>query len=165
MDLESPHLLQVVRALKQTDFELAYLAVLSEQGLKPLSRWEKPIGKAELELLEQMGLEVRQVHRTVKTGKNVIETVFGRNLGYLNFYERQFAHKAIDKSPQTQLLEGYLFGYPPCCIQQYIRQPYRPNDLPAEKQKILFHWACYGCRITPVLLAEYELVHRFVQSC
>ena len=41
-----------LRTLKRIDFELAYLALLTVEGLKPLSRWEKPLGEESLDALQ-----------------------------------------------------------------------------------------------------------------
>lgn len=150
---------QCVKALEQIDFELAYLALLTCEGLKPLSRWEKPLDNHGLDLLEGLGLIARQIRRTVKTGKEVVETIFSRMPGYIQLYEQRFANTPIDKSAETQRLEGFLFGYPACCVDAYIRQPYAPNGLPEQDRKILFHWACRDCKITPVLLPAYRRIH------
>jgi hypothetical protein len=152
-------------ALKQIDFELAYLALLTCEGLKPLSRWEKPLGDDGLELLRRMGLLTRQVRRTVKTGKTVMETIFSRTPAYIQLYERNFSETPIDKSARVQRIEGFLFGYPACCIEQYIRKPYTPNNLPGEEQKILFHWACRDCEVTPILLDAYKSIHALLTQC
>ncbi len=55
MGFESSEIKIYVRALKEIDFELAYLALLTCEGLKPLSRWEKPLDDNGLELLRQTG--------------------------------------------------------------------------------------------------------------
>ena len=68
--------IEYIRALKETDFELAYLAMLTREGLKPLSRWEKPLGERDLDALQQMGLQTRLLRRTVKTGKTLVEAIF-----------------------------------------------------------------------------------------
>ena len=164
-EFDSPDIRQCIKALKEIDLELAYLALLTRQGVKPLSRWEKPLDDDALELLGQMGLRTKRIRRTVKTGKEVIETIFGMSRGYMQFYEDRFADKPIDKSAQTVRFEGFLFGFPPCCVDQYIRQPYAKNDLDPQRQEILFHWACKGCRITPVLLPDYVRSHEFVEGC
>jgi len=153
-----------IRALKETDFELAYLAMLTREGLKPLSRWEKPLGERDLDALQQMGLQTRLLRRTVKTGKSLIEAIFGPAPACLDIYVDRFAERPVDKSPETVRIEGFLFGYPPCCVEQYAQQPYAPNDLPEATQKILFHWACKGCRITPLLLPAYGRIHRLVEA-
>ena len=143
-------------ALKEIDLELAYLAVLTREGLKPLSRWEKPLAGGDLELLQRTGLLTKQVRRTVKTGKEVVETIFSRTPAYIQLYEQTFGNTPIDKSPQIQRFEGFFFGYPPCCVNQYIRKPYAPNNLTEQEQKILFHWACRDCKVTPSLLLAYK---------
>lgn len=150
---------RTVCALKEIDFELAYLAILTYEGLKPLSRWDKNLADSDLELLQRIGLLTRQVRRTVKAGKKVIETIFSRAPIYIQLYEQAFGNTPIDKSVRTLLFEGFLFGYPSCCVSQYIRKPYTPNNLNEQQQKILFHWACRDCKITPSLLPAYKSIH------
>lgn len=150
---------ECLKALKQIDFELAYLALLTHEGIKPLSRWEKPLDEAGRDLLHEMNLLTRQIRRTVKTGKEVVETIFSRAPGYIELYEQRFANTPIDKSADTQRFEGFLFGYPACCVDAYIHRPYAPNGLPEQDQKILFHWACKDCKITPLLLPGYKKIH------
>jgi len=163
--LDSQELRQCVRKLKENDFELAYLALLTREGLKPLSRWEKPLDDHGLELLQQMGLLTKQIRRTVKIGKEVFETIFSISPGYIQLYEKRFADKPIDKSAEAVRFEGFLFGFPPCCVDEYIRHPYIKNALPSQHQKILFHWACKDCKITPTLLSEYRRIHEYVEKC
>ncbi len=160
MDIESKQARRRLEALKQIDPELAYLAALTALGLKPLSRWEKPLEDDALCQLGQLGLLTERVRRTVKTGKEVVETVFSKAQGHIDLYKRRFDNTAIDKSAATQRFEGFLFGYPPCCIEQYIRQPYAPNGLPEDDQKMLFHWACKDCRVTPTLLPAYRAIQK-----
>jgi len=164
LGFESSEVKIYVRALKEIDFELAYLALLTCEGLKPLSRWEKPLADGGLELLRQMGLLTKQIRRTVKTGREVIETIFSRLPAYISLYEHRFGDRPIDKSVQTQRFEGFLFGYPPCCVNEYIRKPYAPNNLRAEERKILFHWPCKDCKITPVLLDSYKSIYNSLNS-
>ena len=165
LDLESQELKQCAGKLKEMDFELAYLALLTCQGLKPLSRWEKAVESRTLDLLQRMGLRTKQIRRTVKTGKEVIETIFSGASGYIQLYEKRFGGTPIDKSAQTVRFEGFLFGFPPCCVDQYIRQPYGKNSLAPEQQKILFHWACKDCKITPTLLPAYLRLHEYIEKC
>ncbi len=152
----------VLRALKAIDFELAYLALLTCEGLKPLSRWEKPIDEDGLELLHRIGLLTAQTRRKVKSGDEVVETIFSRSQACIGLYEQRFVNTSIDKSTQTQRFEGFLFGYPPCCIEQYIRHPYSRNDLQEKDQKILFHWACNNCIVTSLLLKAYKKVYNML---
>jgi hypothetical protein len=152
-----------LRALKQIDFELAYLVLLTTEGFKPLSRWEKHLNENGLELLRGMDLLVSQIRRKVKVGSDVIETIFSRNPAYIQLYEESFGNDAIDKSERAQRLEGLLFGYPSCCVNQYILKPYTPNDLTKADQEILFHWACHSCKITPLLLPMYRSVYDWLE--
>lgn len=154
-----------IRALKAIDFELAYLAWLTHQGLKPVSRWERPLNEAGLDALRHLGLQPRQIPRTVRMGKAFDETIFGLTRGYLDIYAGHFANRPVDKSAETVRIEGYLFGYPPCCIAQYVKHHYAPNEFPTDKQQTLFHWACKGCQITPLLMPAYEEIRRLVERC
>lgn len=149
----------ILKALKHIDFELAYLALLTHEGLKPLSRWEKPLDEKELELLRGMDLLTKQVQRRIQTGDDITETIFSRTPAYMDLYEEHFRDTPIDKSARTQRLEGFLFGYPPCCVDQYIKAPYAPNNLAEKDQEILLHWACKNCVITPVLLPAYRSLY------
>ena len=165
MELDSPKIKTCIKQLKQIDFELAYLALLTREGLKPLSRWEKPLDDHGLKLLQRLGLLTSQIRRTVKTGKVVTETIFSASPGYIQLYEKRFGDIPIDKSAATVRFEGFLFGFPPCCVDQYIRHPYIKNDLDPQLQKILFHWACKDCKITPALLPGYRRVHEYLEKC
>jgi len=155
---------QAVRHLKTIDLELAYLALLTREGLKPLSRWEKPLDQAGLDGLEQVGLLTRQVPRSVRNGQAFTETVFGKAPAYIELYASHFENLPVDKSAETVRVEGFVFGYPPCCVAHYIRRPYAPNEFPMEKQKVLFHWACKGCILTPLLTPAYERIYRLTES-
>ena len=156
LDFEISKIKNHLIALKQIDFELAYLALLTYQGLKPLSRWEKSQSEKEIELLTSINLHTKEIHRTVKTNRKVNEIIFSRSPAYINLYEQRFENRAIDKSPETQRWEGFLFGYPPCCVEQYIREPYTINNLKEDDRNILFHWMCKNCKVTPLLLSAYR---------
>ena len=151
-------------ALKQIDFELAYLALLTYLDIKPLSRWEKPLADKELGRLRAMNLLVKQITRTVKSGEKIIENIFSHSQAYIRMYEQYFGNTEIKKNAQSQRFEGFLFGYPPCCIEQYIRKPYAPNNLEEKEQKILFHWACKNCGITPFILLCYKSVFEQIEN-
>ena len=164
LEPESAQIKTTVRHLKDIDEQLAYLVLLTCEGIKPLSRWEKPLEENGLNLLEGMGLVTKQIRRTVKTQKEIIETIFSRSPGYIRAYEARFADTPIDKSPQARRFEGFLFGYPPCCVEQFIRHPYAKNELKPKDQKILFHWACSKCKITPILLPAYKRLHSILMN-
>ncbi len=153
-----------IRALRGVDAELALLAVLTCRGVKPMSRWEKPLAPLHLAPLHRLGLLTRQIERTVRSGAAVVETIFGVAPAFLHLYEQRFAGQPIDKSAETVRVEGFLFGYPPCCIEQYVRKPYVANGLPEEAQGLLFHWACPGCAVTPLLLRAYREALALVES-
>jgi len=165
LDFDSHEIKTAVRELKKIDIQLACLALLTRQGVKPLSRWEKPLDDHGLRFLQQMGLLARQIRRTVKTGKVVSETIFSVSAGYIELYKERFGGTPIDKSAATVRFEGFLFGYPSCCVEQFIRNPYARNNLNPEVQKILFHWACRDCKVTPALLPGYRRVYEYVEKC
>lgn len=158
-DIKISGIADSLAALKQIDFELAYLVLLTREGLKPLSRWEKSLDEKEIKLLQAMDLQVKRIARIVKTGNQVTETVFSRFPAYLELYANRFENKPIEKDSETQRFEGFLFGYPPCCIEQYILKPYAVNNLEEKDQKILFHWACNNCIITSFLLDFYKKIY------
>jgi hypothetical protein len=164
LDFDSQELKQCVKALKKVDFELAYLALLTCEGLKPLSRWEKPLDDYGLGFLQQMGLLTKQIRRTVKTGKLIVETIFSVSAGYIQLYENRFGNTPIDKTAPTIRFEGFLFGFPPCCVDEYIRHRYAKNSFTPDQQKILFHWACKNCEITPILLPYYQDIYNFLMK-
>ncbi len=152
-----------IRALKAVDFDLAYLALLTREGIKPLSRWEKAVDDRVLDALKAMGLCIERIRRKVRSGKTFDETIFSRSAAHLAIYGEHFRNRPVDKSAETVRIEGFLFGYPPCCISQYVKQAYAPNEFPMQPQSILFHLNCKGCVITPSLIGHYERVHRIVQ--
>ena len=157
--------LTALKRLKAIDFELAYLALLSREGVKPLSRWEKPLDRLSLNALHTAGLLTRGIRRKVRSGKGFTETVFARAPAYIEVYAEHFEGLPVDKSAETVRIEGFLFGYPPCCVAQYIRHPYAPNEFPTHKREILFHWSCKGCILTPLLVPLYESVYQRLQRC
>lgn len=161
--LDPPQFEGTIHTLKEIDFELAYLAVLTYKGLKPLSRWEQELADNDLELFHRIGLLTRQVRRSVRSGRKVIDTIFSRAPIYIQLYEQAFVNTPVDKSPRTQLFEGFFFGYPSCCVNEYIRKPFSPNNLNEQQQKILFHWACRDCKVTPSLLPAYQSIHDSIE--
>ena len=83
----SEELLQAqLRLLLRVDFQLAFLALLTLQGLKPLSRWERPLEQAESGALEAAGLGTAHAQRTALSGKRVVETLFSPHPALLDLY-------------------------------------------------------------------------------
>mgnify|MGYP005838947819 CR=1 FL=1 len=143
------------------DVEFYYLLELTRRNIKPMSRREHPITEEQFEFLKSFGFAVAKVPRMVLNGHWLKETVFGKPR-YVRKYERTFSGTSLTLSPDAQRLEGFLFGYPSCCVRQFIRQPYKTHDLPAEDQEVLFHWACPDCRMTPSLMPYYLQTHQEV---
>jgi len=140
------------------DFQLAYLAALTRDGLKPLSRWEGRLGPEALDLIRAHDLALDTVERRTRLGRRRTEVLFARDRRYVDLYKRRFDGAPIRHTPEVVRLEGRLFGYPSCCVERFIREPYAANGLPAPDQAILFHWACAGCNTTPRLVEEYRRV-------
>lgn len=115
----------------------------------------------EMEVLGDLGLKTAVAHRRVRSGRGIKEVVFSRFDTYLDMYLRKFDGTPIGRSTQARRAEGFLFGYPSCCVEHFIEKGYTPNGLSPEDRRILFHWACPGCRVTPLLLPKYrELYYR-----
>jgi hypothetical protein len=148
------------RVLASLPFELAYLALLTKYGLKRLSRWEYALPDAHAGALQDLNLHVAPVERRTILGRRTSETVFSAASGPARVYLSRFDGRRLSSSPEITRLEGFLFGYPACCVEEFIRHPYSANRLPRKDQRILFHWACPGCRVTPGLLKEYRLIHK-----
>ncbi|HEY5912595.1 MAG TPA: hypothetical protein VJA21_18495 [Verrucomicrobiae bacterium] len=146
--------------LKSLEFELAYLSLLTRNGLKPLSRWEKPFNSATEECLRRLGLKTRVIERSVQTGELVRELLLSTSDQHMEAYAAKFAGSGIGYDPETVRLEGRLFGYPPCCADSYVVRGYARNSLRRRDQRILFHWACPGCAVTPQLLPEYWRIYQ-----
>jgi hypothetical protein len=148
------------RYLSRVPFELAYLALLTRYGVKRLSRWERHLSAEQSSILSQLGLDVVPVERRTLLRRKVGEAVFSRKKQYTDFYKLRFGGTRVKSSPEEVRLEGFLFGYPACCVDAFIRHPYSRNDLTPRDQRILFHWTCPGCKVTPLLLREYHGIYR-----
>ena len=55
--------------------------------------------------------------------------------------------------------EGLAFGYPGCCVESFLSRGYARNGLRPRDQRMLFHWACPGCSVSPRLAQSYREVH------
>jgi len=153
-----------LRVLLKKDFQLAFLACLTSQGLKPMSRWEKPLARSEEKTLEELGLAVGRARRSALSGKEVAETLFSRHHALVELYRERFDGRPLDRGSAVQRIEGLLFGFPGCCVESFLRQPYRPNGLDPAEQRILFHWSCPDCEPTRLLLPRYRLIHRQLEE-
>lgn len=145
--------------LKSIEFDLLYLALLTKEQVKPLSRWEKKFGPSEIKALKSLGLKSRSIERRLESGRRIEELVFSRSDEPIEAYAHAFERRRVDNSFDTALLEGKLFGYPECCVKSFATHGYLPNGLASEDQEILFYWACPNCKVTPGLLPRYRSVH------
>jgi len=149
---------------KIQDFEFYYLFELTRQKIKPLSRWEKPLPDQMYHWLRGHGLQVEMIPRKTLSGKAVTETIFSTSRSYTDLYQKKFSNTFISNNAESQELEGFLFGYPSCCVKQFIHYPYSPNDLDLEVQSLLFHWACDACRSTAGLIPYYQSIYQSVRK-
>jgi hypothetical protein len=145
--------------IAREDFELFYLAELTRRKIKPLSRWEKSLDSSLIEWLKKQDLIVESIPRYTLRGRKIYEIIFSTYSGYIDYYQKRFWGKPLSKITGVQKVEGFLFGYPSCCVNAFIMKPYQKNNLKISEQRLLFHWACPNCRITPSLLHEYASIH------
>jgi hypothetical protein len=146
------------------DHELLYLALLAVDGVKPLSRYERPIALAQAEALRELGLLVAEVQRSTAWGRSVRHTAFSREFARLGAYLGEFDHAPLRFDAQGALDEGLHLGYPACCVEHFARYGYQPNGLDAADQALLFHWACPQCAATAELLPRYRAVWEQTQT-
>ncbi|MEJ2544784.1 MAG: hypothetical protein P8Y99_12025, partial [Calditrichaceae bacterium] len=146
------------------DFEFYYLTELTKQKIKPLSRIEKQIGRKEIRWLKKQGLFVDTISRKTLNGNQIIETIFSTSSRYIQFYRNKFEKSLLFKNCDEMKIEGFLFGYPSCCVHQFIQKPYKSNHLPQIDQSLLFHWACPDCRVTPELIPYYQSIYKSVKG-
>jgi hypothetical protein len=145
--------------LSYLSFDVAYLALLTKCNLKRLSRWEGRLSSTQVEILRELGLEVTEIRRRLLFGRKTYETVFSLGRRWTDLYRSRFEMTRISETSDAARLKGFLFGYPACCVEAFIRKPYSRNGLLPRDQEILFHWACPGCKVTPGLVKSYRAVH------
>jgi hypothetical protein len=145
------------------DPELAYLAVLTLRAIKPLSRWEKALPAHATADLATLRLQVQSVPRRIERGQ-IDETIFSMSGDLVGCYEARFRSQPVSKTPDVVRVEGFLFGYPGCCVEAFLSEPYRTNGLAEHDQRILFHWACPNCSVTPMLLPHYRWAHGIIEG-
>ena len=97
--------------LKKLDFDLAYLVLLTLQGVKPLSRWEEELSDEKYSILKELGFKTALVDRRLRSGQKVNEIIFGLSQAYLDIYFKNFHDAPISKSLDTQYIEGFLFEF------------------------------------------------------
>ncbi|MCK4597211.1 hypothetical protein KAU04_04195, partial [bacterium] len=145
-----------MRALKKLGFDIGYLAMLTKRDVKPLSRWESEFSRGQLKALHHLGLVTNTVERKLLNGDTITELIFSKSSRYLDLYSRKFHNTPLRKDRRSVIAEGFLFGYPGCCVRNFADNGYTDNTLVSQDQEILFHWACPDCRVTPSLLPYYR---------
>lgn len=150
----------------QKGFDLVYLALLTAEGVKRLSRVEWALKPREEQYLLGLDLQVGRVTRVTLDGNQVVHGVFSRDRELLDSYRWDFdGFPLVETSPVIRA-EGYYFTYPECCVEAHIdpETRHQPNGLPSEDQAILYHWACRGCTETPRLVPRYREIWRRAQN-
>lgn len=148
-----------------SDEEFCYLALLTVEGIKPLSRWEMRLDHDQLLELERLGLHVSTLTRGTEWGHLVTHTIFSRSRSLLQKHRSAFNGGAISFDAQSVRREGLDFGYPACCVEAFIENGYQLNGFTHEDQSLLFHWACPDCKQTSQLLPAYRCIfHSFMSG-
>ncbi|UCF06477.1 MAG: T9SS type A sorting domain-containing protein [bacterium] len=147
-------------SLDRLPFELAYLALLTTEKLKPLSRWESSLEQEQIDVLRGCGLDVMTIDRSTMLRRLVPRVIFSTSRRLLEAYHGRFNGRRLRHSPGITKVEGWFFGYPSCCVERFVEKPYTPNGLSPGDQRILFHWACPGCHETELLLRDYRSLYR-----
>jgi len=144
--------------------DLLYLAYLTAQGIKPLSRWEMDITPEERVEIERLGLHISTLTRSTEWGRLVSHTIFSRRRSLLQLHRSAFDGTAISYDDHSVRREGLDFGYPACCVDAFIEKGYQNNRFVPQDQGILFHWACPDCDQTKRLLPEYRQIFHSLLS-
>jgi hypothetical protein len=148
-----------MKTLKRLGFNISYLALLTRERVKPLSRWEGRFSRRQVKALRHLGLKTDTVDRPLLNGGTTSELIFSPSSRYLDLYRRKYHRRPITKDRRTVTDEGFLFGYPHCCVVNFAENGYADNEFTGRGQEILFHWACPECRATPQLLPYYRRIH------
>lgn len=146
------------------DDELLYLALLTAEGIKTLSRWEMHLDHDQLNALERLGLHGSTLTRGTQWGRLVTHAIFSRSRSSLQKHRSAFNGGAISFEAQSVRREGLDFGYPACCVDAFIARGYQRNGFASEDQSILFHWACPGCEKTRCILSDYRRIFKRVRA-
>jgi hypothetical protein len=144
--------------------DLLFLALLTAEGIKPLSRWEGPLPPHQWQMLTRLGLHVSTVHRTTEWNRTTTHVIFSRDRARLEAHRAAFEGTPMRYDPERMRREGLDFGYPPCCVEAFVKNGYQSNGFSAADQDVLFHWACPGCEETRRLLPAYRRIYRRVRA-
>ena len=144
--------------------ELLFLALLTAEGVKPLSRWEAPVTPRQWQALTRLELHVSTVHRTTEWDHTATHVIFSRDRARLEAHRAAFEGTPMRYNPERMRREGLDFGYPPCCVGAFVEHGYQSNGLTSKDQALLFYWACPGCAKTRQRLPAYRRIYRRVRT-
>ncbi len=136
-----------------------YLLKLVELGLKPLGQWAGPLTEKQQAMLAGSGLARGVLRRLPPEGGEIVVTIFSRDAALVRQHVNAFDGASLISSPERLRLEGAHFGYPSCCVENFIMHGQKPNGLPPEVQGLLFHWACPDCVPSRQLAESYRVVY------
>ena len=77
-----------MKTLKKLGFDIAYLALLTKEQIKPLSRWEGAFSRKQIRALQHLGLRTGTVDRKLLNGNMTRELIFSTSSRYLDVYNR-----------------------------------------------------------------------------
>ncbi|HEX37731.1 MAG TPA: hypothetical protein ENG70_02590 [Candidatus Cloacimonetes bacterium] len=146
------------KVINDDSFQLLYLALLTSGKVKPLSRWEKGLDHQKKKMLQRFDLSIEPVTRICANGKKLHEFVFSKSARYSGSYREHFNNRILQNTQEDKRIEGFFFGYPSCCVENFIHHGYSYNPYIGKEQNLFFHWICPNCRITPSLVPLYTSI-------
>ncbi|MBR9680775.1 MAG: hypothetical protein GOU98_03035 [Candidatus Altiarchaeota archaeon] len=134
--------------LAKLDIKMAVLALLTAEGVKPMSRVDSFEGpeKVVSKIIEKLGLTVE-----IKTEGCKSEILFGSGRG-LAKYKDALKLKGGEKVYEM----GLAFGYPKCCSKYFSEFLTGLKNEKPDKLKPLEHFSCPNCRLSPSLQKKYQ---------
>lgn len=144
----------------ELEADAIYLGVLTARSVKPLSRLEYPVKPDVLSVLRGLDLTAVPVTRVSQNGVRCTHRVIGRDGAVMRRYLAEFDGTVLrGRTASVVRAEARYFGYPSCCAEAFVREPYAPNGLPRHEQRLLFHHACPACEETLGLVPLYRAAH------
>jgi len=68
-----------MKTFKKLGFDLSYLALLTKEDIKPLSRWEGIINHKKIKALQNLGLRTKLIERKLLNGSTTGELIFSKS--------------------------------------------------------------------------------------
>ncbi|MBR9689524.1 MAG: hypothetical protein GOV01_01330 [Candidatus Altiarchaeota archaeon] len=134
--------------LAKFDKKLAMLALVTAEGIKPVSKIDSFDGPEEIvqHLLEDMGLCVEIKKQGCRS-----DILFGKASSIRKYHE---ANELRGKERVYAL--GIAFGYPDCCSKYFSEFLLGEKDEKPEKLSPLEHFSCPNCKVSPSLRKKYQ---------